>query len=60
MKPINLNKDEGLLCVTCTDLAVLCGNHIETCFSKYGATPTKGEICHENVSISSYFLVSLI
>ncbi|XP_033116946.1 tRNA (guanine(26)-N(2))-dimethyltransferase-like [Anneissia japonica] len=30
-------KDGGLLCVTCTDLAVLSGNHGETCFSKYGA-----------------------
>ncbi|XP_071954596.1 tRNA (guanine(26)-N(2))-dimethyltransferase-like [Antedon mediterranea] len=30
-------KEGGLLCVTCTDLAVLSGNHGETCFSKYGA-----------------------
>eukprot|EP00656_Telonema_subtile_P023832 TRINITY_DN2546_c0_g1_i1.p1 TRINITY_DN2546_c0_g1~~TRINITY_DN2546_c0_g1_i1.p1 ORF type:complete len:436 (+),score=104.19 TRINITY_DN2546_c0_g1_i1:137-1444(+) len=27
----------GLLCVTATDLAVLCGNHSEVCWSQYGA-----------------------
>jgi len=37
----------GLLCVTCTDLAVLCGSHPETCYSKYQAIPLKGEHCHE-------------
>ena len=30
-------KDGGLLCVTCTDLAVMCGNAGETCYSKYGS-----------------------
>lgn len=38
----------GLLCITCTDLAVLCGNYSETCFSKYGAmTPKGSDYCHE-------------
>eukprot|EP01125_Pyxidicula_operculata_P003019 TRINITY_DN1311_c0_g1_i1.p1 TRINITY_DN1311_c0_g1~~TRINITY_DN1311_c0_g1_i1.p1 ORF type:complete len:527 (-),score=126.94 TRINITY_DN1311_c0_g1_i1:1305-2885(-) len=37
----------GLLCVTCTDLAVLCGSHNETCFAKYNAIPVKGRHCHE-------------
>lgn len=37
----------GLLCVTCTDLAVLCAGHPETCFSKYGGLPIKGDVCHE-------------
>ncbi|KAJ2158024.1 RNA methyltransferase tRNA(m5U54)methyltransferase [Coemansia sp. RSA 552] len=38
----------GLLCVTCTDLAVLAGtNHPETCFGKYGGGPLKGDVCHE-------------
>merc|ERR1712113_1005456 len=38
----------GLLCVTCTDLAVLCGNQAEVCYSKYGAFPLKGtKYCHE-------------
>uniref|UniRef100_A0A6B2L1K9 tRNA (guanine(26)-N(2))-dimethyltransferase n=1 Tax=Arcella intermedia TaxID=1963864 RepID=A0A6B2L1K9_9EUKA len=37
----------GLLCVTCTDLAVLCASHPETCYAKYQAIPLKGEHCHE-------------
>ncbi|KAI8055218.1 N2,N2-dimethylguanosine tRNA methyltransferase-domain-containing protein [Syncephalis plumigaleata] len=40
--------DGGLLCITCTDLAVLSGsNHPETCFAKYGGTPVRAEFCHE-------------
>lgn len=40
--------DGGLLCVTCTDLAVLAGsNYPEKCFSNYGGTPIKAEYCHE-------------
>ena len=31
----------GLLCVTCTDLAVLAGNSPETCYTKYGAISLK-------------------
>ena len=30
-----------LLCVTCTDLSALSGNHREICFAKYGAMPVK-------------------
>lgn len=41
--------DGGLLCVTCTDLAVLCASYPETCFAKYGGLPVKGESCHEAV-----------
>mgnify|MGYP001128069465 FL=1 len=38
----------GLLAVTCTDLAVLCGNYAESCWAKYGAMPPKRtEYCHE-------------
>ncbi|KAI9288420.1 N2,N2-dimethylguanosine tRNA methyltransferase [Umbelopsis sp. AD052] len=38
----------GLLCVTCTDLAVLTGSmYPETCFSKYGGMPLRGMYCHE-------------
>ena len=40
-------RDGGLLCVTCTDLATLCGNFPETCHSKYGSIPLKGKFCHE-------------
>ena len=40
-------KDGGLLCVTCTDLAVLCGNQRDVCYAKYGSIPTKAGYCHE-------------
>ncbi|KAI7884382.1 N2,N2-dimethylguanosine tRNA methyltransferase [Lichtheimia hyalospora FSU 10163] len=38
----------GLLCVTCTDLAILTGSmHPETCFGKYNGMPLKGMFPHE-------------
>ncbi len=38
----------GILCVTCTDMGVLCGNYAETCFAKYGGMPmNKNPYCHE-------------
>lgn len=40
----------GLLMVTCTDMAVLCGNSPETCYTKYGAVSLKNVACHENVT----------
>jgi len=41
--------DGGLLCVTCTDLAVLATtNFPEKCFSNYGGVPMKAEYCHES------------
>ncbi|GHJ86737.1 hypothetical protein NliqN6_3139 [Naganishia liquefaciens] len=40
--------DAGLLCVTCTDLAVLAGgNYPEKCFANYGGAPAKAEYSHE-------------
>lgn len=39
--------DGGLLAVTCTDLAVLCGNSPEICFGRYCATPLKSPTSHE-------------
>lgn len=39
--------DGGLLAVTCTDLAVLCGNSPEICYGRYAATPLKGPTAHE-------------
>ncbi|KAI8138257.1 N2,N2-dimethylguanosine tRNA methyltransferase [Fennellomyces sp. T-0311] len=40
--------DGGLLCVTCTDLAILTGSmHPETCFGKYNGMPLKGMFPHE-------------
>lgn len=37
----------GLLCVTATDMAVLCGNASEVCWTKYGSYPLKMKACHE-------------
>ena len=39
----------GLLCVTCTDMGALCGNHGEAAFAKYGCMPLKAKYCHEMV-----------
>lgn len=39
----------GLLCVTCTDMAVMAGNSGETCYSKYGSMSIKSKYCHEMV-----------
>ena len=39
--------DGGLLCVTCTDMAVLCGNAAETCQAKYGSVSLRAPYCHE-------------
>ncbi|KAI7940837.1 hypothetical protein MJO28_013122 [Puccinia striiformis f. sp. tritici] len=41
-------RDGGLLCVTCTDLAVLAGSaYPEKCFSNYGGTSMRAEYSHE-------------
>jgi len=40
-------EEGGLLCITCTDKAVLCGNNSETCYGKYGSMPLRGPFCHE-------------
>ncbi|KIK57785.1 hypothetical protein GYMLUDRAFT_45975 [Collybiopsis luxurians FD-317 M1] len=41
-------KDEGLLCVTCTDVSILAtNNYPEKCFSNYGGLPMKAEYSHE-------------
>ncbi len=40
-------QDEGILMVTCTDMAVLCGNVPETCHAKYGSMPIRARACHE-------------
>jgi tRNA (guanine26-N2/guanine27-N2)-dimethyltransferase len=40
--------DGGLLCVTCTDSAVLAGTgYPEKCYSAYGGVGTRVEYCHE-------------
>ena len=37
----------GILCVTCTDMAVLCARKPHVCFYKYGAAPLGKAYCHE-------------
>ncbi|KAJ2632141.1 RNA methyltransferase tRNA(m5U54)methyltransferase [Coemansia sp. RSA 1290] len=45
---IHAVENGGLICVTCTDLAILASNnHPETCFGKYGGNPLKAGFCHE-------------
>ena len=39
--------DGGLLCITCTDMAVLSGNNPEACFAKYGSVSVRAKYCHE-------------
>ncbi|NYZ79495.1 tRNA (guanine(10)-N(2))-dimethyltransferase [Candidatus Micrarchaeota archaeon] len=40
-------RKEGMLSVTATDTAVLCGAHPRACLKNYGATPIDNEYCHE-------------
>ncbi|XP_065826453.1 tRNA (guanine(26)-N(2))-dimethyltransferase-like [Oscarella lobularis] len=39
--------DGGLLCVTCTDMGVLCGSNSEASYAKYGSVSLKASYCHE-------------
>ncbi|MFA6328084.1 MAG: tRNA (guanine(10)-N(2))-dimethyltransferase [Candidatus Micrarchaeia archaeon] len=41
-------KDNGWLCATATDVAVLCGAHHAACLKNYAAAPLNNEFCHEN------------
>jgi tRNA (guanine26-N2/guanine27-N2)-dimethyltransferase len=40
-------RDNGLWCLTATDLAPLCGVHARACLRKYGGRPLRTEYCHE-------------
>lgn len=40
-------KNKGLIAVTATDLAPLCGVHAKACIRKYGGKPLRTEYCHE-------------
>jgi tRNA (guanine26-N2/guanine27-N2)-dimethyltransferase len=40
-------RNTGLLAVTATDLAPLCGVHPKACIRKYGGKPLRTEYCHE-------------
>jgi len=41
-------RDGGMLALTATDLAPLCGVHPKACVRKYGGKPLRTEYCHEN------------
>jgi tRNA (guanine26-N2/guanine27-N2)-dimethyltransferase len=40
-------RDNGLLALTATDMAPLCGVHPKACMRKYGGKPLRTEYCHE-------------
>jgi len=40
-------RNGGLLTLTATDMAPLCGVHPQACVRKYGAKPLRTEYCHE-------------
>jgi len=40
-------RNKGLLAVTATDMAPLCGVHSRACVRKYGGKPLRTEYCHE-------------
>lgn len=40
-------EDGGLLLITATDMAILCGNTPETCYYKYGSVSLRTRACHE-------------
>lgn len=45
---VQATRNYGLLCVTSTDMATLCGTHADTCFYKYGGVPSDTKHCHES------------
>lgn len=49
MKTLIRESQLGILMVTCTDTAILCGNTPEACFNKYGSVPLRHKSCHEIV-----------
>ena len=40
-------EDDGVLMVTCTDMATLCGNAPEACLARYGTVGLRTPACHE-------------
>jgi len=40
-------RDGGLIALTATDMASLCGVHPRACLRKYGGNPLRTEYCHE-------------
>jgi len=43
--------DGGMLCVTFTDMAVLCARVPHVCFYKYGSAPLNKRYCHEVIPL---------
>jgi tRNA (guanine26-N2/guanine27-N2)-dimethyltransferase len=44
---IRATKNGGVIALTATDTAPLCGIYPRACFRKYGGLPIRGEFCHE-------------
>jgi tRNA (guanine26-N2/guanine27-N2)-dimethyltransferase len=44
---IRATRDGGLIALTATDMAPLCGVHPKACLRKYGGKPLRTEYCHE-------------
>lgn len=42
------DRKDGVLSITATDMAVLCGANHAACLKNYGAAPLDNEFCHEN------------
>ncbi|HUX97978.1 MAG TPA: tRNA (guanine(10)-N(2))-dimethyltransferase [Candidatus Deferrimicrobium sp.] len=42
-----LKKNSGMICLTATDMAPLCGVNVAACLRKYGGKPLRTEYCHE-------------
>lgn len=46
---VQATADDGVLMVTCTDLATMCGNSPEACLARYGTMSMRIRACHEMV-----------
>ena len=44
---VSATRPGGILALTATDLAPLCGSGRQACLRKYGGWPLRGEFCHE-------------
>jgi tRNA (guanine26-N2/guanine27-N2)-dimethyltransferase len=44
---VRATKNHGVIALTATDMAPLCGVNPRACIRKYGGRPLKGEFCHE-------------
>ncbi len=55
---IQCGKNGSLLCLTFTDMPVLCGNYPETTLYKYGSIPYKVPFCHEMAKRIALYSIS--